>query len=173
MGEHASVSSWHSRLGHPALSVVRRVLSSFKLPFVQNKKEPTSCAVCLSSKSHQLPFSKSLHRSKFPLELMYTDVWGPSPICSKSGFRYYVSFMDDFSRYSWLFPIMRKSDVYAIFVKFQSYVERFFNIKIKRVQSDWGGKYRSLHKYFQQNGITHRLSCPYTHQQNGAIERKH
>jgi hypothetical protein len=74
VGEHASVSSWHSRLGHLALSVVRRVLSSFKLPFLQNKKEPTSCVACLGFKSHQLPFSKSLHHSKFPLELMYTDV---------------------------------------------------------------------------------------------------
>jgi hypothetical protein len=68
--------------------------------------------------------------------------------------------MDDFSRYSWLFPIMRKSDAYDIFVKFPSYVERFFNTKIKCVQSGWGGN-------------THKLSCPYTHQQNGAIERKH
>jgi hypothetical protein len=68
---------------------------------------------------------------------------------------------------------MRKSDVYDIFVKFPSYVERFFNTKIKCVQSGWGGKYRSLHKYFQQNGNTHILSCLYTYQQNGAIERKH
>ena len=68
---------------------------------------------------------------------------------------------------------MRKSNVYDIFVKFQSYVERFFNTKIKCVQSNWEGEYRSLHKYFQQNGITHKLSCPHTHQQNGAIERKH
>jgi hypothetical protein len=144
------VSRWHSRLCHPALSVVCHVLSSFKLSFLQNKKEPTFCAACLGSKSHQLPFSKSLHCSKFPLEVMYADVWGPSPIFSKSGFRYYISFLDDFSHYSWFFPIMRKSDVYDIFVKFQSYVDTFLTQKIKCVQSNWGGEYHSLNKYFQQ-----------------------
>jgi hypothetical protein len=46
-------------------------------------------------------------------------------------------------------------------------------VKILSVQSDWGGEYQKLHRYFQNTGITHRLSCPHTHQQNGAIERKH
>lgn len=81
--------------------------------------------------------------------------------------------MDAFSKYSWLYPIPLKSDVSRIFLKFQSYVERYFNTKIKAVQSDWGGEYRSLHKTFQDQGIVHRISCPHTHQQNGAIERKH
>jgi transposase InsO family protein len=84
-----------------------------------------------------------------------------------------VSFLDDFSRYTWLFPIACKSDVYTIFNQFKLYVERYFSCSIKSVQSDWGGKYRSLSKILQHHGITHRLSCPHTHQQNGAIERKH
>ena len=45
--------------------------------------------------------------------------------------------------------------------------------KIKMVQSDWGGEYRSLNKFLQNCGITHRVSCPHTHQQNGFVERKH
>jgi hypothetical protein len=53
--------------------------------------------------------------TKFFLELLYTNVWGPSPVCFKTGFKYYVYFIDDYSRYSWLFPIMRKSDVLPIF----------------------------------------------------------
>jgi hypothetical protein len=84
-----------------------------------------------------------------------------------------VSFLDDFSRYTWLFPIACKSDVYTIFNQFKLYVERYFSCSIKSVQSDWGGEYRSLSKILQHHGITHRLSCPHTHQQNGAIERKH
>jgi len=47
------------------------------------------------------------------------------------------------------------------------------NHKIISVQSDWGGEYRNLHQYFQSVGITHRLSCPHTHQQQGCVERKH
>ena len=104
------------------------------------------------------------------MELIYTYVWGPFPICSKIGHKYYVSFLDAFSRYSWLYPITSKSDVLPIFIKFQKYVERYFNLKIKAIQFDWGGEYHSLSKFFENCGIMHRISCPHTHQQNGAIE---
>ena len=66
-----------------------------------------------------------------------------------------------------------KSDVLSIFIKWQKYVELYFNRKIKVVQSDWGGEYCSPNKFFQIYGITHRVSCPHMHQQNGVVERKH
>jgi hypothetical protein len=66
----------------------------------------------------------------------------------------------------------RKNDAFAIFLKFQKYVERFFTLKIKLVQTDWGGEYRTLSKFFENCGILHRVSCPHTHQQNGVVERK-
>uniref|UniRef100_A0A2N9J5B9 Integrase catalytic domain-containing protein n=1 Tax=Fagus sylvatica TaxID=28930 RepID=A0A2N9J5B9_FAGSY len=171
LGERTSIDGWHSRLGHPAFPVVSRIVSRFGLP--ASNKGHSSCSACLSSKSKQLPFSHSINRVSKPLELIYTDVWGPSPICSVNGFKYYVSFLDAFTRYTWLFPISCKSDVYATFKQFQIHVERFFDSKIKIVQSDWGGEYRSLQKFLHSLGIQHRLSCPRTHQQNGAIERKH
>jgi transposase InsO family protein len=172
VGERTSLSSWHSRLGHPAFQVVRRLLSSLQLPVISNKSSE-SCTACLRSKSHQLPFSHQHTRSTAPLQLLYTDVWGPSPLISTTGFKFYVSFLDDFSRYSWVFPITCKSDVSTIFIQFQSYVENFFSLKIKSVQSDWGGEYRTLQTILHKRGISHRISCPYTHQQNGAVERKH
>jgi hypothetical protein len=73
----------------------------------------------------------------------------------------------------WLFPIQNKSDVKSVFISFQTMFERLFSRKIKSVQSDWGGEYRSLHTYFKSIGIIHRLSCPHTHQQQGCVERKH
>ena len=125
------------------------------------------------AKSHDLPFKTSTSISLHPLDLIYTDVWGPASVPSTTGARYYVSFMDDYSKFLWLFPIKLKFDVEQIFLTFQKYVENQFDRKIKSIQSDWGGEYRRLHNYFHQNGIKHRLACPYTHQQNGAIERKH
>jgi len=77
VGERTSVSGWHSRLGHPAFRVLRPLLYKFQLPFLPNKDPPT-CAACFSSKSHQQPFSHSHTRSLGPLDLVYTDVWGPS-----------------------------------------------------------------------------------------------
>jgi hypothetical protein len=56
-----------------------------------------------------------------------------------------------------------------IFLQFQVKVERLLNHKIISVQSDQGGEYRNLHTYFQSVGITHRLSCPHTHQQQGCV----
>ncbi len=172
VGERTSVSKWHSHLGHPAFQVVSQIISRFKLPVVSNKVD-NSCSACFSSKSKQLSFSLSSTQINAPLELIYSDVWGPSPICSRNGFKYYVSFVDAFSRYTWLYPMTHKNDAFSIFLKFQKYVERFFDLKIKLVQTDWGGEYHILSKFFENCGILHRVSCPHTHQQNGVMERKH
>jgi IS30 family transposase len=60
-----------------------------------------------------------------------------------------------------------------VFQNFQVLVERLFDRKILSVQSDWGGEYRCLNTFFQNIGISHHVSCPHAHQQNGAVERKH
>jgi len=131
------------------------------------------CPVCPQAKGHQLPFSVSTTSMCNPLDLIYSDVWGPSPSISINGNRFYVSFVDAFSRFTWVYPIQAKSDVMPVFIKFQSMTERLLNTKIKSVQTDWGGEYRNLHQYFQSIGIVHRVSCPHTHQQQGCVERKH
>jgi hypothetical protein len=59
------------------------------------------------------------------------------------------------------------------FLDFQKLVERLLDKKIIVVQSNWGGKYEGLHSYFRANGFSHLVSCPHTHQQNGAAKRKH
>jgi histone deacetylase 1/2 len=130
------------------------------------------CDACQQAKSHQLPFSHTHKLSTSPLELIYSDVWGLA-IPSAGGFKYYVSFIDDFSKFVWFYPIKTKADVFPIFTQFQSLVERQLAKKIISVQTDWGGEYRKLHSLFQRIGIDHRVSCPHTHQQNGVVERKH
>jgi histone deacetylase 1/2 len=81
---------------------------------------------------------------------------------------YYVSFIDDFSKYTWVYLIKQKSDVFQVFKNFQNLVERKFGRKIISMQTDWGGEYEKLNSFFQQIGIAHRVSCPHAHQQNGA-----
>ena len=172
IGERTSFLNCHSRLGYPAFRIVSTIISKFGLPIVGNKTE-SACSTCLSAKSKQLPFYSSQSQIKAPLELIFSDLWGPSPICSRTGHKYYISFLDAYSRYTWLFPISHKNDAYSVFIQFQKSVERYFNLKIKTVQSDWGSEFRSLSKFFEQCGIGHHLSCPHTHRQNGAVERKH
>jgi histone deacetylase 1/2 len=81
-----------------------------------------------------------------------------------------VSFVDDYSWYTWIYLIKHKSDVEQIFYDFQHHVERLLDTKIRAIQSDWGGEYHRLHNYFQRTGISHRVSCPHTSQQNGIAE---
>jgi histone deacetylase 1/2 len=108
-----------------------------------------------------------------PLQLIYSDVWGLAPVLSTTGPCYYISFLNDATKYLWLFPFKLKYDAYQTFIYFQNVVERQFDTKIKALQSDWGGEFRSLHKYLHSQGINHRITCPYTYQQAGAIERRH
>jgi hypothetical protein len=84
-----------------------------------------------------------------------------------------VSFIDDHTKYTWIYLLRQKSDVFAVFRDFQALVERKFDKKIISLQTDWGGEYERLNSFFQQIGIVHRVSCPHAHQQNGAAERKH
>ena len=69
--------------------------------------------------------------------MIYSDVWGHTQI-SVSGHEYYVSFIDAYSRFTWLYLLKRKSDVFDVFLQFQAHVERLLKHKIIHVQSDWG-----------------------------------
>jgi hypothetical protein len=138
---------WHARLGHPADRIVRHVVNKFQLAVTKNKKLPI-CLACQRGKSHQLPFNMSENKSSVPLELVFSEVWGPSPILSNNGARFYVIFVDHFSKFTWFYPIACKFDVFSIFPKFQAYVECQFNHKIKSIQIDGGGEYQKLHHHF-------------------------
>lgn len=129
---------WHARLGHPAAPIVRHILHRHDLPVASNKNAETICDACQQGKSHQLPFLDSSRVVKHPLELVFSDVWGHAQT-SVSGHNYYVSFIDAYSRFTWLYLIKRKSDVFDVFVQFQAHVEHLLKHKIIHVQSDWGG----------------------------------
>jgi transposase InsO family protein len=174
LGVKTSVRVWHSRLGHPSASTVNDILNKHHLPFTGSLSNKEVCEPCHLAKSKQLPFPSSTRVSTAPLQLIHTDVWC-SPVVSLSGFRYYVIFIDDFSRYSWLYPLSQKSDVFTSFMKFKSLVENQFSTQIKQLQSDGGGEFLSKQftSLLETNGIFHRISCPYTAQQNGLAERKH
>lgn len=119
--------------------------------------------------------------SKQPLALLHLDIWGPSPVASLSNYRYYFSIVDDFSRYTWLFPLTHKSDVVSVFATFKLQIENQLSSRIeaihtiKTVQTDGGGKFTSnaFRLFLSKNGIKHQLTCPYTPQQNGVMEHKH
>ena len=84
-----------------------------------------------------------------------------------------MSFIDDFSKFTWIYLLKYKFEVFEKFKQFQALVERMFDRKIIAMQTDWGREYQKLNSFFSQIGIDHHVSCPHTHQQNGSAERKH
>jgi len=106
------------------------------------------------------------------LDLLFLDVWGPAPLFSSNNKRYFLCIVDDFSRYSWVFPLNCKSDVISTFTRFKLLVEKFFNRNIKSIQTDGGREFIPVQKFLSSNGISYRQTCPHTHHQNGSVERK-
>jgi len=84
-----------------------------------------------------------------------------------------VIFIDDYSKFTWVYFLKFKSEVFQKFQEFQAMVERLFDRKILAMQTDWGGEYQKLNSFFSKIGIVHYVSCPHAHQQNGSAERKH
>jgi histone deacetylase 1/2 len=167
-----SASRWHSRLGHPSFRIVQQVISKYELPYSNKSSIESVCDSCQRAKSHQLPYMRSTSVSTSPLQLVFTNVWGPAT-SSVGRFTYYVSFIDDFSKFSWIYLLKKKSGVFQIFRNFQQLVERQFDKKFFVVQSDWGGEYEKLKSFFKQFGIEHHVSYPHAHQQNGSAKHKH
>jgi histone deacetylase 1/2 len=81
------------------------------------------CDPCQQAKSHQLPYPISTSVSTAPLQLVFSDVWGPAPT-SVGRHDYYVSFIDGYSNFTWIYLLKKKSDALAAFVNFQKLVER-------------------------------------------------
>ena len=107
------------------------------------------------------------------MELVVSDIWGPSPVISNNQFRYYIHFLDVYNRFIWIFPLKLKSDVQKVFLHVKSKVENLLGHKITRLQTDGGGEYQKLKSILENYGIEHRISCPHTQEQNGLAERRH
>ena len=133
------------------------------------------CESCYVAKSSGLPFILSNTKATTPFELIHSDVWGPTSISSFNGFRYYICFVDDYSKFTWLYPLKRKSEAYSVFVNFERMVKTQFNSNIKIFRSDNGKEFlnNAFGSFLQSLGIVHHTSCPYTPEQNGVAERKH
>ena len=151
---------WHRRRGHPSIKTLQSLGTSSLVSFSSSLSSYFFCESYLCNKSQRLPFGDSTLQSSGPLDLVYTDVWGPSSIKSIDCFFYYVIFVDHFIKHIWLYPLRLKSDVYTIFLKFKAVVEKIFKRSIIIVYSDIGGEYTSLREFLSTNGIQHLKTPP-------------
>ena len=115
-----SLALWHSRLGHAPFSLVQQLASKGLLGSVS--EDNFDCTSCQLGKQSALPFNNSESISNSIFELIYSDVWGPSPVASIGGFRYFVVFIDDYSRYNWIFPMKFRSELLPIYNNFAKWL---------------------------------------------------
>ena len=162
---------WHSRLGHPSTQIINSLMSQLGFSSIH----VNNCDSCSIAKSHKLPFTLSEKHTTAPFQLIHSKLWGPTAVPSFAGFCYYICFVDDFTKYTWLYPLKHKSQAYTTFVTFEKMVKTQFNSHVKLFRSDNGKEYVNniFGQFLQSLGIIHQTSCPYTPEQNGVAERKH
>jgi transposase InsO family protein len=170
------IDLWHRRLAHHHFAGVRMLLDDGLVTGMKLDSKAASdpiCEPCLAGKMHSNLFPSSLwHASSRHLELVHTDVH-QVPYPSFSGCCYWVSFIDDYSRYHFILPIKAKSDVFGVFKQFKAYAENQSKQKIKILRDDKGGEYMSnafLH-FTTQCGIERQHTVRARPQQNGVAER--
>jgi hypothetical protein len=102
------------------------------------------------------------------------DLFGPIAYVSIGGNKYGLVIVDDFSRYTWVYFLQDKSEAQRVIKKFIRRAQNELELKIKNIRSDNGSEFWNLNveEYFDEEGIKHELSAPYTPQQNGIVERK-
>lgn len=135
-----NVDLLHKRLGHPTVHTLKCVLKSCNQFADINKISILSfCDTCQYGKSHLQYFNSFNIKTTKLLQLLYADVWGPSSTASTQGYFYYLSTLDDYSTFTWIFPLTAKSDALGVFTTFKTFIEQHVNRKIKTIQTDWGG----------------------------------
>lgn len=176
---HDSMSTselWHkifTHLNFKTLSCMEKMVIG--IPKL-NQEHDGVCKGCALGKNIKSPFHNSESRAKGTLELIHSDLCGPMYVASLSGFWYYVNFIDDFLRKTWIYFLKTKesNEVLSIFKEFKAQVENFFDKRIKVLRFDNGGEY--TYGVFQNLcidiGIKREFCVPYNPQQNGVAKRK-
>ena len=168
---------WHKRFGHISYSSLNKLVRDNLVTGMDYtiSNEPLFCKPCIDGKHHRSKFPKGgAKRASQTLELVHSDVCGKMGAKSLSGKEYFVTLIDDKSRFMWTFALKFKSDVFEVFLNWKSMVEKSTEKKLKSLRSDNGGEYISteFEDYLKKEGIAHQSSIPKTPEQNGVAERK-
>lgn len=152
INKEATSQLWHLRMGHPLDNALHNLNSEFSL-------DSSHCETCCYSKQQVF-------------ELVHFDVWDNAPVDSRDGFKYFVTFIDNKSRTTWLYLLTYKSEVLKVFQEFCSMVHTQYGCHIKILRTDNGIEYTNhpFESFLKSLGIIHQTSCVGTPQQNGVAE---
>ncbi|CAI7790439.1 unnamed protein product [Closterium sp. NIES-53] len=177
---------WHHRLGHPSLPRLRgmasRVLVSGlprSLPPLPPGPAPT-CVPCVEGRQRAAPHSSEFPPTEAPLQTLHMDVWGPARVRGQGHERYFLLVVDDYTRYTTVFPLRGKGEVAEVLIDWiraarlrlrESFGSDF---PVLRLHSDRGGEFSSalLGAFCRAEGIRQTFTLPASPQQNGIAERR-
>ena len=135
----------HRRLGHPSFAAMSR---SYPSLFNACPRESLICDACEFAKHTRGPYPSLGLRSNKPFDVIHSDVWGPCEVYSISGHRWFVTFIDGFSRYTWLYLLKHKNDVFVVFKDLYALIKNKFGNTIKVLRSDNSTEY--VYQEFEQ-----------------------
>ena len=174
--KNSQAELWHKRLGHFHTKGMQRMFNFGAvrgLPSLQYSRQPcTSCQLGKQVKT-KMPKEATFHATKI-LQLIHSNVCGPFCTNSLGGARYFVTFIDDFSRKTWIYFLTHKSQVLTKFQHLVNLLRNFTGQTIQTLRTDNGGEYTSsaFRDYCLQRGIAREFAPPYTPQRNGVAERR-
>jgi hypothetical protein len=157
---------WHRILSHINYKVLPYICKAVTGLLELKVDHEGVCNRCAQGKNIKNPFPKSDNKAKGVLELIHSYVCGPMPSSSISEYVYYVSFIDYYSRKTWLYLLKSKDEVFSKFKEFKALIENIFERKIKILRSDNGGEYTSKEfvNFCKDIGIKRELTTPYNPQ---------
>lgn len=161
---------WHETLNHSNVKVLKHLAIRLNIKIDGDLK----CLVCKLAKLFKMPFTRRIQPSSTaPLEIIHTDLSGIIRLHNPEGFRYFVNFQDDFTKFTMTFLLARKFQVLDAFKQFKQFMEKQTNLEIKALRSDNGGEYSSIafHEYLEEHGIKRQFSIAYNPQMNSNAEQ--
>ncbi|CAI7833379.1 unnamed protein product [Closterium sp. NIES-53] len=177
---------WHHRLGHPSLPRLRGMASRAlvsglprSLPPLPPGPAPT-CVLCVEGRQRAAPHSSSFPPTEAPLQTLHMDVWGPARVRGQGHERYFLLIVDDYSRYTTVFPLRSKGEVPGVLIDWIRGTRRQLSesfgsdLPVLRLHSDRGGEFSSdlLRAFCRLEGIRQTFTLPASPQQNGIAERR-
>nr|KYP70921.1 Retrovirus-related Pol polyprotein from transposon TNT 1-94 [Cajanus cajan] len=164
-----NIDLWHFRLGHLPYDKLHSMKQYY--PCLYSNKHFT-CNTCHHAKQKKLSFPLSHSHALQSFALLHIDIWGPCSKTSIHGHRYFLTIVDDHTRYTWVFLMASKADTCNCVTNFISHIENQFATRVKVIRTDNGAEF-SMNNYFDSKGIIHQTTCIETPEQNRIVERKH
>jgi transposase InsO family protein len=167
-----SSSTWHARLGHIGKDRMTRLAREGLLGPLAKVDVPI-CEPCLAGKACRKPFGKAM-RATQPLELIHSDICGPMNVKARHSASYFLTFIDDYTRYGYVQLIAHRYEALDCFKRFVAEVENQHEKSLKALRTDRGREFLSdqFKDLCEKNGIRRQLTISNTPQQNGVAERR-